>query len=88
MTPCRSRGEIGRARHRANSLNGVFGARLAVCLFSLVFASPITFAGRSQAQVHCLALKSSPLDRCYTGEKCGLGRGSSLLSSLYEITGG
>ena len=71
MTLCRSRGEIGRARHRpvlsAAEGHEEFQCRLSCSgrrsLFSQPFALATLFAGRPEAQTHCLALESSPLDR-------------------------
>ena len=63
MTLCRSRGEIGGARHRDEQFQAVFGARIVARVFSQAFAPETQFAGRAKAQTHCLALEGSPLDR-------------------------
>jgi hypothetical protein len=66
MTLCRSRGEFGRARHRDDSFNAVFGARFSARLFSQAFAPATQFTGCSKVQAHCLALERSPLDHSDT----------------------
>jgi hypothetical protein len=63
MTVCRSRGEPGRERHRANSFNGLFGARLPARLFLTRLLQELSLPDRSKAQAHCPALEGSPLDR-------------------------
>ena len=63
MTLCRSRGEIGRARHRDEEFQCRLWCSGRRSLFSQAFALATQFAGRAKAQTHCLALESSPLDR-------------------------
>ncbi len=61
MTLCRSGGEPGRAGHRGEQIQCVFGARLLP--FSQAFAAENQFAGRSKPQAYCPTLEGSPLDR-------------------------
>jgi hypothetical protein len=65
MTLCRSRGEPGRARHGGEQVQcGLWCS--ARCLPSSQEFTPETqFAGRSEAQAHCLDPEGSPLDRSH-----------------------
>ncbi len=63
MTLCRSRGEIGRARHRDEQFQCRLWCFDRRSLFPQAFAPETQFAGGAKAQTYCLALEGSPLDR-------------------------
>jgi hypothetical protein len=63
MTRCRSRGEIGGARHGDEQFQCRLWCSERRSRFAQAFAPETQLAGRAKAQTHGLALEGSPLDR-------------------------
>jgi hypothetical protein len=63
MTRCRSRGEIGGARHGDKQVQCRLWCSDRRLRFAQAFAPETQFAGHAKAQTHGLALEGSRLDR-------------------------